>query len=399
MGWNTYYGVHGFDEATILDVAQAMLARGLRHAGYRYVWLDSGWWNGARTPDGQLVVDPQRWPHGMPWLTRWLHAHRLLAGIYTDAGQTGCSGHDTGSYGHYGQDADTFAAWGFDAVKMDFCGGAAMRLPPAAVYSDFARALRTNRSGRPILLNVCNFLRPGALDGSLPPDNQSVFTSWSFGQYIANSWRTDTDLGSPGDVQFRDVLRNLDSNAAHPTAARPGHWNDPDYLAPQLGMTDGEAQAQFSMWAIVAAPLMLGNDPRTMTPATQAMVTNSEAIAIDQDRAGIQGTLIGRSGLEDVWVKPLADGDRAVALLNRSPVPLPITTTAASVGLPGSRGYWVRDVWQHRTTTTRGTIGATVPPHGVVLYRVSPKLAPAHRHHRHRAAGRTKRPARRTHRV
>jgi alpha-galactosidase len=143
MGWNTYYGLGGgFNEQTVLDVANALLDRGLAHAGYRIVWLDFGWVAGARDAGGNLIVDSSQWPDGLAGLTAWLHQHGLEAGIYTDAGSSGCSGQGVGSAGHYQQDADQFAAWGFDAVKVDFCGAGQAGLAPQQAYTDFANALR-----------------------------------------------------------------------------------------------------------------------------------------------------------------------------------------------------------------------------------------------------------------
>jgi len=169
------------------------------------------------------------------------------------------------------------------------------------------------------------------------------------------------------------VLRNLDNDAAHPEAAGPGHWNDPDYLGPELGMTSTEAQSQLSMWAILAAPLILGSDPRALSSATISMLTNAQVIAVDQDALGAQGRLIQQTGSGQVWVKPLATGAGAVALFNRGTSALQITTTAGAAGLPRASGYGLQNLWANTTTTTKGTITALVPAHGVVLYRVTPR--------------------------
>ena len=292
--------------------------RGLARAGYRIVWLDFGWASGKRDRSGEIVVDRHQWPHGLRWLTDWLHRHGLLAGIYTDAGKSGCHGQGVGSLGHYQQDADRFAAWGFDAVKVDFCGAGQAGLAPKPAYMRFAKALAENSSHRTLLLNVCNFWVPGQINGTLPTFANSAYANYRWAPRIAQSWRTDTDIGFNESIQFVNVLRNLDHDAAHPTAAGPGHWNDPDYLGPGLGMTSAEAQAQFSMWAIVAAPLMLGSDPRALPPATIKMLENRQVIAVDQDPLGIQGTVVEQgAGSGQAWSKPLAGGAAAVALLNR----------------------------------------------------------------------------------
>ncbi|HET6869788.1 MAG TPA: glycoside hydrolase family 27 protein [Solirubrobacteraceae bacterium] len=371
MGWNTYYGVGGiFDEPTILSVARSLLDRGLARAGYRIVWLDFGWASGKRDGDGQLIVDRSQWPHGLRWLTNWLHRRHLLAGIYTDAGRSGCREEGVGSLGHYQQDADAFAAWGFDAVKVDFCGAGQDGLDPRPLYARFARALADNSSHRRLLLNVCNFWVPGQIDGTRPSYANSAYATYRWAAAIAQSWRTDTDIGFHRNIQWVNVLRNLDHDAAHPAAAGPGHWNDPDYLGPELGMTAAEAQAQLSMWAIVAAPLILGSDPRALSPSAVSMLENPEVLAVDQDRLGVQGTMIAERGSAQVWAKPLAGGQVAVALLNRGMQPVSIATTASQVGLAAARSYRVRDLWAHETTTTPGDISALVAPDSVVLYRV-----------------------------
>ena len=371
MGWNTYYGVGGvFDQRTIISVARSLIDRGLARAGYRIVWLDFGWASGKRNPSGQLVVDPNQWPDGLSWLTGWLHAHGLLAGIYTDAGASGCYHQGVGSLGHYQRDADAFAAWGFDAVKVDFCGAGQEGLTPRPLYNQFAQALRNNSSHRSLLLNVCNFWVPGQIDGKRPSFVNSSYANALWAPRVAQSWRTDTDIGGTGNIQFQNVLRNLGHDAAHPKAAGPGRWNNPDYLGPQLGMAAAEAQAQMTMWAIVAAPLILGSDPRKLSPSTVKMLENPRVIAIDQDRLGIQGTAVREEGSGQVWVKPLAGGEHAVALLNRGSTAIRITTSAGAIRVARAASYRIENLWANTTATTTGKISARVPPHAAVLYRV-----------------------------
>jgi alpha-galactosidase len=379
MGWNTYYGLGStFTEQSIQNVSDAIVSRGLQAAGYRYVWIDGGWWSGTRDTAGNITVSAAQWPHGMKAVADYIHSKGLLAGIYTDAGQDGCGGANQGSYGHYQQDANQFAAWGFDALKVDYCGGTKQQLDAATQYGQFRDALLNNTSHRSILLNICNPFPTGTSPWSpnYPPYEESVYNSYSFGPTTGNSWRTDTDIGFVRSIQFHDVLRNLDHNAAHPEAAGPGHWNDPDYLGPELGMTSNEAQAQFSMWTIVAAPLIIGSDVRALSQNTVNMLTNSEVLAVSQDTLGVQGTPISTQGNGQVWVRPLAGGDRAVALLNRGTTAMQISTDASSIGMPYASRYGLRDLWQHSTTETAGRITANVPPHSAVLYRVSSK-APA----------------------
>jgi alpha-galactosidase len=370
QGWNTYYGLGSeFNEQTIKNEADALVKRGLKAAGYNYVWLDGGWWSGTRDASGNITVNPSQWPDGMKAVADYIHSLGLKAGIYTDAGANGCGGANQGSYGHYQQDANQFAAWGFDAVKVDFCGGHQQNLDPATAYGQFRDALLHNSSHRPMLFNICNPFVP--YTGAYP--GRSAWDSYKFGPSTGNSWRTDTDIGFVHSVQFSDVLRNLDDDAKHPEAAGPGHWNDPDYLGPELGMTADEAQTQFSMWSMVAAPLIIGSDVTSLSQSSIAMLTNREVLAIDQDPLGVQGTAIATSGNVQVWTKPLSDGDWAVALLNRGTTPQTISTTADQVGLHPAASYALRDVWQHTTTETAGKISATVAPHSTVLLRVSPQ--------------------------
>ena len=371
MGWDTYFALGGrISESNVLEQASRMLTLGLRRRGYRYVWLDVGWWHGAREASGQIEVSRAQWPHGLAWLTATLHSAGFLVGLYTDAGPNGCGGAGQGSYGHYQQDADTFAAWGFDAVKVDYCGGSEYGLEPAAAYAAFSRALRGNASRRPMLVNICNFVLPGSSEAQGASVAESAFASYSFGPSVGNSWRTDTDVGSPGNVTFASVLRNMDADAAAPDAAGPGHWNDPDYLAPGQGMSNAQFRTQLSMWAMLAAPLMVSADLRSISSASLGMLTNREMIAVNQDAAGVQGRLVSASGNGEVWARPLAGGARAVALLNRGGGTITIRTTAAAVGLASAARYSVRDLWSGAGKTTSGSLSARVPPFGTVLLRV-----------------------------
>ncbi len=372
MGWDTYFAFGPrISESVVLEQASELLARGLLRAGYRYIWLDVGWWQGKRSSNGQIVVNSAQWPHGMAWLTQTLHAAGFRVGLYTDAGREGCGGANEGSYGHYQQDINTFAAWGFNAVKVDFCGGVRLHLQPKAAYTAIHQAIEHNSSHRPMLLSICNFLEPEQYASGDPSFGGSAFSSYLFGPGIANSWRTDTDVGSPDYVTFSTVLRNLDADAAHPEAAGPGHWNDPDYLGPDQGMSAAAFRTQFSMWAMLAAPLMISENLTAMSPETQETVENPEAIAIDQDPLGIQGTLLSSSGEGQVWVKPLSGGARAVALLNRGSQPVTIATNALEVGMPHTGNYLVHNIWANANESTSGLIAAQVPGESTVLLRVS----------------------------
>ena len=369
MGWDSYFALGGhFSESTILMQASRLLSLGLARDGYRYVWMDVGWWQGSRNSSGAITLTRSQWPHGLHWLASTLHAAGLRLGLYTDAGRNGCGGSGEGSYGHYQQDAATFASWGIDAVKVDFCGGAELRLNPVTAYTQIHAAIAATH--RPMLLNICNFLQPEQYAEGQPTVAESAFASYSYGPGVANSWRTDTDVGRPGKVHFEEMLRNVDADAAQPDAAGPGHWNDPDYLGPDQGMSAKQFRTQFSMWSILAAPLMISDDLQHISKASRAIVSNPAVLAIDQDHAGIQGRLIATVGSAQAWAKPLADGSVAVALLNRGHKSLKISTSARAVGLPAVPRYSIENLWTGASRSSSGTLAATVPAQATVLLRV-----------------------------
>ncbi|MER7890019.1 NPCBM/NEW2 domain-containing protein [Micromonospora sp. NPDC094482] len=372
QGWNTYFGLGGnFSAESVKEVADALVTRGLARAGYDIVWLDGGWQDPEpRTAGGDLQADRTRFPDGLKPLVDYIHAKGLRAGIYTDAGPyiPGKCGLGSGG-GYYQRDADQFAAWEFDAVKVDFLCGIAANLDPKTVYTEFAQALRNNASGRQIIFNLCNPVTSPDW-GNYPEEQQSTY-SWSYAPAIAQSWRTYTDVGFVGEIKFKDVLRNYDANARHPEVAGPGHFNDPDYVAPELGMTDEEFRTQMSLWSVAAAPLVIGSDVRKLSQTSVDILADADMLAINQDPAGVQAVRVGPAGTTETWVKRLANGDRAVVLLNRGETPTTQTTKASSLGLSGSR-FTVRNAWTDRVTESAGTISAAVPAHGAALLRVGP---------------------------
>ncbi|MFG1628453.1 NPCBM/NEW2 domain-containing protein [Kribbella sp. NPDC049227] len=371
MGWNTYYGLGGdFTEDTIRSVADSLVSRGLAKAGYDIVWLDGGWQaDQSRSDAGDLVPNPAKFPNGLKPLVDYIHSKGLKAGIYTDAGPYIPGKCGLGSGGYYQRDADQFAAWGFDAVKVDYLCGIAANLDPKTVFTEFAQALRNNASHRPMIFNLCNPVTSPDW-GNYPESQQSIF-SWSYAPGIAQSWRTYTDVGFQGDIKFKDVLRNYDANARHPEVVKPGAFSDPDYLAPELGMTDEEFRSQLTLWAVAAAPLVVGSDIRKLSATTISMLTDPDVLAINQDRAAVQAVRVGAAGTTETWVKRLADGSRAVVLLNRGDSAKTITTTASAVGLDGAR-FTLKNAWTNKVTESAGTISAAVPAHGTALFRVEP---------------------------
>jgi alpha-galactosidase len=359
MGVDTWYGYGvNVNQQTVVNLTNATVDRGLKAAGYRYVWIDAGWWKaangpgtpGARNADGSIQLDLSLWPNGMRWLTDYIHSKGLRAGIYTDAGPVGCG--NGGSWEHYQQDADTFAAWGFDAVKMDYCGGGRTDMTPEQNFSAFSAALRA--TGRPMLFNVCDVVHPNG-----PGD---WLTAWQFGPGVSNSWRTGPDIGWPGVVPWSYVLRNLDLDASHPLAQSPGHYNDPDYIVPGEGKTLGESRAQVTMWAMESAPLMVSADLEHLSSQLVALTTNRSVIAVD--RTDVQARQVGHSG---VWTKPAPAGGLYVALLNRHARARKMTAS----GLRAGRHPVVRNVWTGRTSTSAdANLTVTVPGSGAVLLQV-----------------------------
>jgi alpha-galactosidase len=371
MGWNTYYGLGGdFTEDTIKSVADSLVSRGLAKAGYDIVWLDGGWQaDQSRSAAGDLVPNPAKFPNGLKPLVDYIHSKGLKAGIYTDAGPYIPGRCGLGSGGHYQRDADQFAAWGFDAVKVDYLCGIAANLDPKTVFTEFAQALRNNSSHRPMIFNLCNPVT--SPDWGNYPESQQSINSWSYAPAIAQSWRTYTDVGFQGDIKFKDVLRNYDANARHPEVVKPGAFGDPDYLAPELGMADEEFRTQLTLWSVAAAPLVIGSDVRKLSATTIGMLTDPDVLAINQDSAAVQAVRVGAAGTTETWVKRLADGSRAVVLLNRGDSAKTLTTTASAVGLSGDR-FTLKNAWTDKVTESGGVISAAVPAHGTALFRVQP---------------------------
>jgi len=349
MGWNSWNHFHCDVSAQLIkETADALVASGMRDAGYQYVVIDDCW-QVARDRSGRLVADSARFPGGIKPLADYVHAKGLKFGIYTDAGRRTCQGRP-GTYGSEEIDARTFAEWGVDYVKEDWCNSEGLDAPTQ--YAKFRDALA--KAGRPIIFSICEW-------GSNRP--------WEWGPRTGNLWRTTGDIGD----RWASMISILDLSSQYALAARPGAWNDPDMLeVGNGGMTDDEYRAHFSLWAVMSAPLMAGNDVRAMPPATREILGNKEVIAVDQDSLGVQGMLVQEPGIDlQVWSKPLADGSRAVVLLNRSGLQTVIATSWRAIGLTGSAR--VRDLWAHSDLGAfTGRFSATVPAHGVVMVRITP---------------------------
>jgi len=364
MGWNSWYGFYcNVDETTVEQMAGALVSSGMREAGYTYVNVDDCW-QGPRADDGTITADPVRFPDGMQALVDYVHSRGLKFGLYTDAGSATCEGLP-GSLGHEQQDANTYAAWGVDFVKVDWCNSDG--LDPPAQYDKMRTALTgaAAATGRPMVFSICDW---------------GVDSPWSWGPKTGNMWRTTQDTGDPED-QWHAVLSALDQNAAHAAVARPGAWNDPDLLEAGLGsMSPEEERSQFTLWAMMAAPLLVSSDVRSLSSDTVAMLTNRDVIAVDQDQAGVQGNVVRQdaSGQLQVWSKRLAaKGTWAVALFNRTDSVAPITFNWSNIGMNGNRAT-MRDLWTGATVPALANgYSVVVPSHGSVLLEVTsadPKL-------------------------
>ena len=358
MGWNSW-NKFGWDvnEKMIREMADAMVASGMMEAGYRYIVIDDCWQVG-RDKEGNIIADPERFPSGMKALGDYIHSKGLLFGIYSDAGTKTCQKRP-GSRGYEFQDARQYAAWGVDYLKYDWCAHGEQNAK--ASYSLMRDALKAAQ--RPMVFSICEW-------GTNQP--------WTWGADIGHLWRTTedildcwdctTDWGGMGWPLILDKQVGLEAYSG------PGHWNDPDMLeVGNKSLTMEESKAHFSLWCLLSAPLMAGNDLRSMAPETKAILTNPEIIALDQDPLGKQGTKVRDDGEFEVWSKVLADGSRGVVLFNRGPSEARIAFSWTEIGYPARLSAKVKDLWLHKELGKfKGGFGATVPSHGVVVLRVEP---------------------------
>lgn len=352
MGFNNWNSTHcraDFNEAMVKGIADIFVERGLKDAGYEYVNLDDCWALPSRDANGKLVPDPVRFPGGIKAVADYVHAKGLKLGIYTSAGTKTCNTAGfPGALGHEYSDAQQFADWGVDYLKYDNCNNQGVDAKQR--YTTMRDALAA--TGRPIVYSICEW-------GENKP--------WEWAADVGQLWRTTGDISD----NWGSMLSILKQNLPLAPHAGPGRWNDPDMLeVGNGGMTDTEYRSHFSMWAVMAAPLLIGSDLRSASEETFEILGNREVIAVDQDPLGKQGAVVSSAGGRWVVAKEMRDGSRAVALFNESGSAQRITTSAAAVGLPAADAYTMRDLWQHRSYNTAGTISATVPAHGTVLVRV-----------------------------
>ena len=353
MGWNSWYAYRCQpNQELILENARALVDSGMAAAGYEYVNVDGCWQAVERDSRGNLQADPETFPDGMAALARRVHRMGLKFGLYTSAGKRICLHPHDGSYRNFKRDFRTFARWKVDYVKVDWCHPARGQTLRSA-YRRVARAAAA--SGRRMIVTVST---PG------------ISEPWKWGAPYGNSWRIAPDLNGT----WSDLLRVLDVAAPLWRFGGPSGWNDADMLQVGNGMlTPDEERAHFSLWSIIASPLLAGNRLPEMSAETRAILTNREVIAVNQHPRGVPGRRVVRRNGHEVWVKPLRGRCRAVLVFNRS---RPARTIAVRLrelrGVPAARRYRVRDLWAHTSSESAGRLSLPVAEHGVQMLRICP---------------------------
>jgi len=351
MGWNSWNKFAGrVDDAAVRGMADAMVRSGMKAAGYKYINIDDTW-EGVR--DAQGVIHSNKKFPDMKALADYVHGKGLKIGIYSSPGAETCAGYE-GSLGHEEQDARTFAAWGIDYLKYDWCSASALYSNDDmhALYQKMGDALRS--SGRPIVYSLCQYGRADV---------------WKWAPEVSgNLWRTTDDIRDNWESMSRIGFSQIDIAEW----GKPGHWNDPDMLEiGNGGMSDVEYQTHMSLWAMLAAPLLAGNDLRDMQPSIHAILTNRDVIAVDQDAKGTEARRVSASRDTGVWIRDLSGGDRAVAIFNRAAMAGKVTVKLADFGLKAPAH--AKDLWTHKNVALAGAEYAVeVPGHGVVMWRIRP---------------------------
>ncbi|MET9883395.1 ricin-type beta-trefoil lectin domain protein [Streptomyces sp. NPDC006430] len=383
MGWNNWaHYMCDIDEAKVVANADALVSSGLAAKGYDTVTVDDCWMTKSRDADGNLVVDTQKFPHGMAWLGEHLHAKGLKFGIYEDAGSLTCERYpgsgspEGGGPDHYAQDARLFASWKVDYVKMDGCN---LWVPPGTTkeqayrdaYNAVAAALRD--SGRDMVLSASApaYFQQGEWGDS---DWHKVL-SW-VGE-TGQLWREGKDIkvynpAAPQTSRWSSVLGNYGYNRWLGRYAGPGNWNDPDFLiAGAPGLTEAESRSQVGLWAMMAAPFILSSEVSRLTPAALAALGNTDVIEMDQDPMGRQGAVLSANATFEVLARPLANGDRAVAVLNRSGSTREVSVPLADIGLY-SCTVDAKDLWSGKRTEVSTSLTGKLAAHDTALWRLTP---------------------------
>ena len=346
MGWNSWnkYACN-VSESLIMGMADAMASSGMKDVGYEYVVIDDCW-QVSRDENGEIIADKDRFPHGIKYLADYIHSKGLKFGIYSSAGTLTCQGRPAGR-GHEYQDARTYARWGVDYLKYDWCYSTTQNAQ--ATYTTMRDALFA--AGRPIVFSLCEW-------GSNKP--------WEWASSVGQLWRTTGDIND----SWNSMIDIVEQNRNYSGSAGPGHWNDPDMLEIGNGhMTTEEYKTHFSLWCMMAAPLIAGNDLQNMTPETKAILLNKELIALDQDSLGKQGVCTRECAGYEIWVKDLSNDEKAVCLLNKSDEKKSVLVDFDF--LSGSvSNFRVRDLWEHKDLKLKETsMYIDILPHAVKVYK------------------------------
>ena len=359
MGWNSWnkLACEGINEKVLRDVADALVRTGMHGAGYQYLVIDDCW-QVDRDSTGTIIADPVKFPSGIKALADYIHSKGLKFGIYSCAGRLTC-GKRPGSRGYEFADARQYALWGVDYLKYDWCYTEGQNAQESYLLMRDA----IYKAGRPMVFSLCEW---------------GLSKPWLWADSVGHLWRTTGDIlnnwdvpdAKDGKVWAGGVVINLDMQKNLEKYAGPDRWNDPDMLeVGNGGLTPEEERAHFSLWCMLAAPLMAGNDVRTMSAATKEILTNKEAIAVDQDSLGRQGYKIMDGEDLEIFMKPLAGGDTAICIFNRSNGPKKVDVNWSDYKI--SSRFQIRDLWLHRDIgTTAQNFKATLARHDVRLLRL-----------------------------
>ena len=356
MGWYPWneFGQEPQNEKLIKETVEALVRSGMKEAGYTYIGPDEGICF-SRDASGKLTPNLARYPSGLRGLGDYVHQQGLKYALYTDAGTHTCSKAMPGTKGHEFEDMKAFAEWRADYVKVDWCNTAGQT--PQTAYPKLRDAQLA--AGRPIVFSLCSW-------GQGQP--------WKWAASVGHLWRTTEDICGPGKASWTAAMKNVEANEKLSASAGPGHWNDPDMMITGMsGLSEVQNRSLFSLWCMMASPLMAGNDLRSMTESTIKVLTDREAIGINQDPLGIQGRIVRKDGAAEIWAgKRLFDGSQAVLVFNPGEAPAQVQVTPGDAGFEESALLYVRDLWTRQTSGPRvGSIRVTVAPHDVAMLRIS----------------------------
>jgi alpha-galactosidase len=372
MGWNSWNTFQtNISEKLVKETADKMVSSGMKDAGYEYLVLDDGWMAMERDSNGNLVPDPKKFPHGMKELVDYVHSKGLKFGLYNCAGTKTCAGYP-GTRGYEYQDARFYASLGIDYLKFDWCNTDGINAKEA--YTTMSKALQ--KAGRPIVFSLCEW-------GTNKP--------WLWAENVGELWRTTGDISARfdgyldhGTWKQSGVMPIVDLQQGLRKYAGPGHWNDPDMLEVGNGMTMNEDRAHFSLWCMLAAPLIAGNDITKMSKTTDDILTNKEVIAVDQDKAGFEGYKYKTIDSVEVYVKPLSNHNWAFCFLNRSDEPKTINfdwqnelisdTLSHETMDAKNINYQLRDLWKKvNIGDTKKPLKSTIGVHDVLMLELTGK--------------------------